>query len=49
MKGLKGREDSYDIPSPTSVVRCCRECKGEVQRQVVEKLTPRMLREGEEN
>ena len=30
-------------------VSCCRACKGQRQCQVVEKLTPHMLREGEES
>ena len=32
-----------------TAVSCCRGCKGQRQCQVVEKLTPHMLREGEEN
>ena len=34
-----------DIPSPTSVVSCCRRCKGQRQCHVVEKMTPHMLQE----
>ena len=32
-----------------TAVNSCRECKGQKQCQVVEKLTPHMLREGEED